>query len=219
MPPWLLLAPAFAVSSPTELADPRDQDAWIVDQANVIPDADEARLNQELLAVLQDKGVEVLVATVDTVEGDPGQFGLELFRQWAPGRVNQDRGVLIVLVNDRKALAVNAGIGLMADLTDPWVQEMQATTMVPALQKGDLTGAIEAGVGAIRDRVGASTRTYAEQMGEAEPGLTDRVPFWAWLGAAGLGALGLLVMGVRLLTGSSEDETPELPEIDRDRRV
>ena len=183
----------------------------------MIADADEARLNQELLGVLQEKGVEILVATLDHVEGDPGVFAQELFRQWAPGRVNQDRGVLIVLVSDSKALAVNAGIGLMVDLTDPWVQEMQTTAMIPALQQGDVTGAVGAGVSAIRDRVGASTRTYAEQMGEEEPGLTERVPLWAWLGGAGVGAIALLWAAARLLVGGSEDELPELPENDRNR--
>lgn len=121
MAPWLLLAPALAATSPTEIPDPRDSDAWIVDQAEVIPAEEEAALNAELLSVLRQKGVEVIVVTLDTVEGDPAEFANELFRTWSPGRVNQDRGVLIVLVEDSKALMVNAGIGLMADLTTPGV--------------------------------------------------------------------------------------------------
>ena len=205
---WLLLAPAFAVSAPSEIPDPRDSDAWIADQANVIADADEARLNKDLLGVLQDKGVEVLVATVDHVDGDPGAFATELFRTWAPGRVNADRGVLIVLVEDSKALSINAGVGLMADITDPWVQQMQADLMIPALQKGDTTAAIEAGIGAVRDRIGAATRAYEDQPAPAEAMMTDRVPLWAWLSAATAGVVALIYAAARLLTGSPEEEGP-----------
>lgn len=206
MAPWLLLTTAYAVNSPTDIPDPRDTDGWIADQANVIADADEARLNKDLLGVLQDKGVEVLVATVDHVDGDPGVFATTLFRQWAPGRVNADRGVLIVLVEDSKALSVNAGVGLMADLTDPWVQQMQADVMIPELAKGDTTAAIEAGIGAVRDRIGAATRAYADQAAPEEPAMTDRVPLWAWLSAAGVGVLGLIYAAARMLTGSGDDD-------------
>jgi len=210
---WLLLAPAFAVSAPSEIPDPRNGDAWIADQANVIADADEARLNKDLLGVLQDKGVEVLVVTVDHVDGDPGVFATDLFREWSPGRVNADRGVLIVLVEDSKALSVNAGVGLMADLTDPWVQQMQTDVMIPELQKGDTTAAIEAGIGAVRDRIGAATRAYQDQAAPQEASVTDRVPLWAWLGAAGVGVVGLIFAAVRMLTGSGDDDDDVPPDL------
>lgn len=207
MAPWLLLAPALAATSPSEIPDPRDADAWIVDQAEVIPPEDEAALNAELTGVLREKGVEVIVVTLDTVPGDPAEFANELFRTWSPGRVNQDRGVLIVLVEDSKALMVNAGLGLMADLTTPWVEQMQAESMIPALQQNDTPGALKAGVAAIRDRVGAATRAYEEQPGApVEEG--PLLPLWVWLSAAGLGVLGLLYAAFKMAAPDTDDQLP-----------
>lgn len=203
---WLLLAPALAVSTPSEIPDPRATDTWLVDQANIVDDAAEKRLNEELLGVLQEKGVEVLVVTLDTVAGDPGAFAQGLFREWSPGRVNQDRGVLVMLVVDSKALAVNAGIGLAADLTDPWIQQMQAEVMVPKLASGDVTGAIEASIGAIRDQIGASSRTSELPPDEGEA--LDILPLWAWIALAGLGVLGLIVAGVKMASPDDDDELP-----------
>ncbi len=212
MAPWLLLAPALAVSTPTEIPDPRNEDGWLVDQADVLDAEQEKALSAELRSVLSQKGAEVLVVTVDTVEGDPSIFADELFRQWAPGRVNQDRGALIVVVEDSKALMVNAGIGLMADLTNPWVQQMQSEVMIPALQKGDIPGALAAGVAAIRDRVGASTRAYADQPGAEED--KPLLPLWVWITAAGAGVLGLLWAAVRVMAPPTDDEVPDLSDLD-----
>lgn len=202
---WLLVSPAFAVSSPAELQDPRATDRWVVDQANVLDDDAEKALNRELLGVLQEKGAEVLVVTVDRVEGDPGLFALDLFRAWSPGRVNSDRGALILVVTETKSLAVNAGIGLMADLTDPWVASLQTDTMVPELAKGDVNGALTIGVAAIRDRIGSSNRTSAAPPPE-DPGLLAAIPVWGWIGLALVGVAGLIIAGVRMASGDDDDE-------------
>ncbi len=218
MAPWLLLAPALAASSPAEIPDPRNADRWLIDQADVLPDDAERTLNGELQSVLQQTGVEVLVVTLETVEGDPSVFADDLFRLWSPGRVNQDRGVLIVLVEDSKALIVNAGLGLMADLTNPWVQEMQAQTMIPALQKGDIPGALSGGVAAIRDRIGASARTYEEQVKAAKEEEDGPIlPLWAWITAAGLGVAGLLYAAVKIASPSTEDQLPDFGDNDNRR--
>ena len=202
---WLLVSAALAVSTPAELQDPRANDGWIVDQAGVLDDAQEKALNAELLSVLQQKGAEGLVVTVDRVDGDPGAFALELFRAWSPGRVNQDRGALILVVTESRSLAVNAGIGLMADLTDPWVASLQTDTMVPELAKGDVNNALVVGVAAIRDRIGSANQAYVPPPPTAT-GLLSRVPLWAWIALAALGVLGLVVAGIRMAAGDDDDD-------------
>lgn len=201
---WLLVPAAFALSSPSELQDPRTNDGWIVDQANVIDDAAEADLNRELLGVLQDKGAEVIVVAVDHVEGDPGAFATELFRAWSPGRVNGDKGVLIFMATGTQSLAVESGVGLMADLTDPWVASLQTDTMVPELAKGDVPAALHAAIAAIRDRIGSANRTTPAPETDSG-GLLGRVPLWAWVLLAAVGVLGLVVAGVRMAAGDDDD--------------
>lgn len=202
---WLLVSLAHAVSTPAELTDPRANDGWVVDQANVLDDAQEKALNAELLSVLQQKGAEVLVVTVDTVDTDPGEFALELFRSWSPGRVNQDRGVLILVVTGSRSLSVNAGVGLMADVSDPWVATLQTDIMVPELAKGDVNNALVVGIAAIRDRIGSGTKTY-EPPPPTAMGLMSRIPLWAWIALAAVGVLGLVIAGVRMASGDDDDD-------------
>lgn len=212
MPFWMLASAAYAVSSPSELADPRNTDAWVVDQANALDDKAEHDLNAQLRGVLRDSGVEVLVVIIDHVEGDPGAFATDLFRAWGPGRVNQDRGVLVVLFNDTHSMAVNVGIGLMADMNQPFLDSLQREIMAPKLASGDLIGALSDGATAIDRQIGAAARPY-EMLPEEKPSLFSRIPLWAWLVGVGVGTIGLVLGAVRLLgdNGGDDDAIPGGP--------
>lgn len=214
---WLLLSSAFAVTSPSEVQDPRATEHWVTDQAGALPDEAEARLNGALHALYRDKGAEVAVVVLDRIDGDADAFASELFRIWGLGSRNRDRGALLLVATQTENLSVITGLGLMSDLPSAWTAQMQMDTLVPHLGAGDVAGALDAGVAALAERIQPLPRvpeqyTAAAAAPPPEQGLLDSIPLAVWAALAGAGVIGLILAGWRLLgTGDDEDLGGDLP--------
>lgn len=149
---WLLIASAFAATLDS-VPNPRAQGHWIADQAGVLSDAAEARMEARLNALHSDLDVEVTVVTVDDVDGDPKGFATELFNRWGVGDAKANNGLLVLLVMGQRALEMETGYGVEGVLPDGWLGTMQAQKMVPAMKQGDYDGGMEAGLEAIDARL------------------------------------------------------------------
>ncbi len=147
MSPLLLLSVTVAAAiGPDQLTSPRASGGWVVDQAEVLDDATEARLNAVLTSLEQDTRVEVAVVTVDDTELTPKEFTTALFRSWGIGKAGADNGLLVVMVIGQRRLEMEPGYGLEPILTDSWLGQMQAEFMVPHFKAGDYGAGLLAGV-------------------------------------------------------------------------
>lgn len=143
----------FAVQSVSEVPDPRPA-RLVVDQAGVLDDATEARLDAALLDARTRLGPEIAVVTVDDVPGTPKEFATALFNHWKLGTAAKNDGVLVLLVMGKRRLEVETGTGLEAALPSWLLAEMQAADMVPRFKQGDFGGGLEQGTLAIIRRLG-----------------------------------------------------------------
>lgn len=201
----LLIQTALAVSSPSELVDPRTEQRWILDQAEVIAPEDEVRLNDRLQRMYVTKGAETIVVTLDQLDGNADAFAQETFRDWAIGSRNLDRGALILVVMGNEGLSVITGHGLSADMPPEWTRSFQMETLVPHLAQGDVAGAIEAGIVAMNARVGAASRIPTELQPSPEEG-DDKRTLLAWIALAAVGLGGLGYIAWRILSEQVLDE-------------
>lgn len=144
----------LAVQSVADVPDPRPA-ALVVDQAGVVDDAAEGRLNRALVGLREVRGAELAVVTVDDVPGTPKEFATALFNHWKLGTAEKNDGVLVLLVMGQRRLEIETGIGMEAALPAWWLAEMQAATMVPRFKQGSFGDGLEAGVVAMLDRLGA----------------------------------------------------------------
>lgn len=145
---WLLI-PASLAATLDSVPNPRAESRWITDQAGVIADDAEARMEARIEALHQATDVEITVVTVDDVPGDPKGFATDLFNRWGVGDANANNGLLVLLVMGQRALEMETGYGLEPVLPDGWLGSMQASTMVPRFKEGDFGGGMEAGLTAI----------------------------------------------------------------------
>jgi len=193
---WLLIASAFAATLDS-VPNPRAQGRWIEDQAGVLSDAAEARMEARLTALHTDLDVEVTVVTVDDVDGDPKGFATDLFNRWGVGDAKANNGLLVLLVMGQRALEMETGYGVEGVLPDGWLGTMQAQKMVPGLKAGDYDGGMEAGIEAIDARLRQHPDEAREgTRGEVSVGATaqrDEAPgagaAVGVLGTAGAGGL------------------------------
>ncbi|OZA61590.1 MAG: hypothetical protein B7X78_07285, partial [Sphingomonadales bacterium 39-62-4] len=76
----------------------------VLDQANIIPDDQEAALTQRLSAYNAQTGRAIIVATIASLDGDEvANYTNTLFRTWGIGGQQTDQGLLFLIApNDRR---------------------------------------------------------------------------------------------------------------------
>jgi uncharacterized protein len=138
---FLLMAGAAHAAMPARPAGP------VLDQAGIIPDADEAALAQKLAAYNAQNGRAVIVATVATLDGqDIESYANTLFRAWGIGGAKTDQGLLFLIApNDRK-VRIEVGYGLEEFLPDVLAGRIISQAVTPRFKAGDYPGGINAGV-------------------------------------------------------------------------
>lgn len=156
----LLIAGAAHAAMPARPAGP------VLDQAGIIPDADEVALAQKLSAYNAQTGRAVIVATVASLDGqDIETYANTLFRTWGVGGKETDQGLLFLIApNDRK-VRIEVGYGLEEFLPDVLAGRIISGAVTPRFKAGDYPGGINAGIDQILTQL---NRTPAEAKAVAE---------------------------------------------------
>ncbi len=143
--PWAVLADADAgMPAFPALTGP------VVDGANLLP-ADAAQaLNDKLRAYDQQSGNQLVVVTVQTLDGYPiEEWGYQLGRHWGLGDKTKNTGALLIVDKDDHRLRIEVGYGLEGTLTDAMSDDIIRNTIVPKFKQGDYPGGISDGVDGI----------------------------------------------------------------------
>jgi uncharacterized protein len=139
----LLAAPAAAQEFPP-------LSGRIVDQAGIIPDADEAALTQKLEALEKASSRQLVVATVSDLQGYPIEdYGYQLGRKWGIGQKGANNGVILLVAPNERRVRIEVGYGLEPTVTDALSGEIIRDRITPAFKAGDYSGGINAGVDAL----------------------------------------------------------------------
>ncbi len=136
---------------------PETPDHYVVDLADIVADSEENRLNGYLQELEQKTNAQMIVLTIDSLEGDAIEdFALTVAHdKWRLGKAGEDNGVLLVVsVGDRK-YRFEVGYGLEGVLPDSLVGEVGRNYLVPHFRKGDFSGGIFAGSVAVVNAIAA----------------------------------------------------------------
>lgn len=179
----LLIAGAAHAAMPARPAGP------VLDQAGIIPDADEAALAQKLSAYNAQTGRAVIVATVASLDGqDIESYGPELGRNWGVGGKSTDQGLILLVAPNERKVRVEVGYGLEEYLPDVLAGRIISGAITPRFKTGDYAGGINAGVDQIiaqlnRDPADAKAIAEAAKAGarEESPGGSTIVGAIIWV--------------------------------------
>ncbi|WEK46607.1 MAG: TPM domain-containing protein [Candidatus Andeanibacterium colombiense] len=138
------------IAAPANAALPPRPDKAVYDGANIIPDADEAALDQQLGAYVAKTGNAVIVATVPSLDGDTIEtYAPKLYETWGIGSKERDTGVLLLVAPNERKVRIEVGYGLTPYITDILSGRIIANDITPRFKQGDYAGGIDAGVSAI----------------------------------------------------------------------
>jgi len=126
----------------------------VVDTATVLSVEVKGLLSERLAQLEKEKGTQLVVLTVPTLEGEAIEpFLYRVAAAWKIGRAKIDDGIVILLVPDDRALRIEVGRGLEGAIPDVYAKRIIEDIMVPYLKKGDYGGAVMSGVLAVEKLV------------------------------------------------------------------
>lgn len=141
---------------------------YINDFAGVLSPEMKAQLEGLATEVKQKTGAEVAVAIVKSLEGDAVEsYANRLGEQWGVGDEN-DRGALLLLAVQDRALRLEVGYGLEPILTDGMAGEV-LDQVTPYLRRGDFDGGIRVGVARVAQIIAADAGVRLTGMPAAPP--------------------------------------------------
>lgn len=162
---WILSAViALALSFPQSIfaySSPGQPTGFVNDFANVIPDEEQAQMEQKLKTFSEEQTNEIAVVTIVSLEDETIEsYALQLFEEWGIGSEKFDNGVLLLIApNDRK-LRIEVGYGLEGALTDYESKSIIENDITPSFKEGDYVGGINKGIDGI---LAATTGEYEPQ--------------------------------------------------------
>jgi uncharacterized protein len=119
----------------------------IVDNAGMIDMATEVALSQELAAFEKKSSDQIVVATVDSLDGEAIEpYANRLFRAWKLGQGGENNGILLLVAKSDRKMRIEVGYGLEGTLTDLHSRLIIENTMVPAFRAGDYSAGIKGAV-------------------------------------------------------------------------
>jgi len=117
----------------------------VSDPDGYLSDSTESYINEALSAIREQ--ADVFVVTLYSIgDDDPKHFATALFNYWGIGDAETDNGILLLFVEEQRALEFETGYGAEATLTDATCSRIFNRTILPYFKAGDYEGGLCAGV-------------------------------------------------------------------------
>ena len=139
----------------------------VVDEADVLSPADEARLEEYLAQLESETSVQVVLVTVPRIEGAIEDFSLRLAEAWQIGQAETDNGALVLVSRDDRSARIEVGYGLESVIPDGLAGRIIRDELAPRFAAGDFAGGFAATAAALAE---AARGEYRGAGGRSNPG-------------------------------------------------
>lgn len=117
---------------------------YVNDFGNVLTPQESARLEQFLGSVDRVSGIQMVLVTLKSLEGEEVEdAAVRLYQQWGIGEKESDRGLLLLDAIEDRRIRVEVGYGLEGALPDGRVGSILDQKAVPLLREGRRADAYE----------------------------------------------------------------------------
>lgn len=170
---WVLLA-ALLCSSPVAWgqseADFPTLTGRVNDLANLLSAEDKASLEQQLEAHEADTSNQIVVVTVDSLDGlDVADYALKLGRNWGIGTEEKNNGVILLVAPNERQVRIEVGYGLEGALPDALAGTIVRNNILPSFRENEYTSGIRGGITAIIDAIQGEYKAPANAVSRSRP--------------------------------------------------
>ncbi len=179
-PFWLvvLLAPSPSLSG------------RVVDQAGLLTTEQEANLVQELERLERDSSVQIVIATLPSLDGRPLEdVARGLAETWALGQRGLDNGALVLVARDERQVRIEVGYGLEGAIPDALASRIIQERIAPRFRERDYAGGLLEAVRSLGLAARSEYPSAPKQTAPAPPWWMDPERVKSVIGAFLLSAL------------------------------
>jgi len=120
------------------------------DFAEVIPPADEQKIEAVVRELFDKTGIPVVVATMPDIGGaEYNEYANRLYQAWGIGKKGEDKGVLLFVTVKERKMRIEVGYGSEGVIPDGLAGEIRDRYMVPYLRKNDYGAGLLNGAAAV----------------------------------------------------------------------
>lgn len=153
----------------------RDRYRFVSDPDGILSPQAVARIDSICYSLRHRAIAQVAVVAVGEIAGDDVfDFAVELFSKWGVGRADNDNGLGVLLVRDRREIRFITGYGLEGVLTDAICKRIQTNFMLPYFREGDYSAGMVAGIEAVDGLLSGSEL----DLGETDDYAEEDLPMW-----------------------------------------
>lgn len=174
---------------------------YVNDYANMMSPGVRAQLNRELREFEQSDSTQVVILTVESLEGDALEvFSIRVAEAWKIGQKGKDNGVILLVAKKERKTRLEVGRGLEGKLTDLTAGRIVQLVINPQFKRGDFDGGFSSGIRAVIDATRGEFKADNAKRASATRG-----PVSSFMTLLVFGAVCLLVLGriSRYLSGSA----------------
>ncbi|HEX6862593.1 MAG TPA: TPM domain-containing protein [Thermoanaerobaculia bacterium] len=152
----------FLVAAPLAALEVPYLSGRVVDNADLVPDDVQQRIEQRLAAYEQQTGNQIAVLTIESL-GDEAleDYTLRVAETWKLGQKGKDNGALFLISEQDRKMRIEVGYGLEPQLTDFETGRVLDNVVTPYFRSGDFGAGVEKGVDGIIASIGGEEVTPA----------------------------------------------------------
>lgn len=124
--------------------------APVVDEAGMLKPETKQALNARLMAFQREKGPQIAVLTVTSLDGEPiFDYGMRVAEKWKIGRKGIDDGALLLISKEDRTAQILTGYGLEGAVTDFDSKAIIDKDIIPNMKNNDPDAAVQGAVEAL----------------------------------------------------------------------
>jgi uncharacterized protein len=160
---------------------------YVNDFAGLLSSSARTQLEAQLTQLEQDTTAEVVVVTVDNLNGStPEYYANELFNDWGIGKKSEDNGILFLVAFEERQTRIEVGYGLESIITDGRAGRILDNDVIPHFKNGDYEQGIISGVASIEGYI----------RGDTSPSVIEENPISDFVSKSDIWLPTLIIMGV-----------------------
>jgi uncharacterized protein len=166
----------FAIASVAFAAAPKFPalTGRVVDDAHMLSPATTQKLTDELAALEQQTGHQIVVATVPNLQGhEIEDYGYQLGRTWLLGRKGVNDGAILLVAPAEHKVRIEVGYGLEPVLTDAMTRVILDTKVLPQFKAGHMEQGVVDGAAALIAQAGLPDDQAKANVAQAEAQKAD----------------------------------------------
>jgi uncharacterized protein len=122
----------------------------VYDYVSLLSEGDKKNLEEKLIRYSDTTSTQIVIVIYASSEGENINYlGAQWGQKWGIGQEKEDNGVLILVANDDRKIAINTGYGVEGRLTDAVCNRIIDLVIAPEFKKGDYAGGLNKGADAI----------------------------------------------------------------------